>query len=71
LEKVILFESTRHAIRAEKILKEAGLAIKVIPTPRKYSSNCGVSISFSENEADRITALLKERAVPFSGPFDL
>lgn len=71
MEKVILFESTRHAIRAEKMLKEAGFKIKVIPTPRKYSSNCGVSIAFSESDSDKVTELLKEKAVPFSGPYDL
>jgi uncharacterized SAM-binding protein YcdF (DUF218 family) len=71
MEKVILFESTRHAIRAEKLLKEVGFKIKVIPTPRKYSSNCGVSISFPAEDAEKIAAYLKEKAVPFAGPLEL
>lgn len=71
LDRVILFESTRHAIRAERLLKAERIKIRVIPTPRKYSSNCGVSISFSAPDSDRIKQILKEKGVPFEGPYGL
>lgn len=71
MNRVILFDSTRFAIRAEKLLKEAGFKIKVIPTPRKYSSNCGVSIAFSQEDEEAILSLLNEKAVPLVGPYDL
>lgn len=71
LEKVLLFESTRYAIRAEKSLRSAGFNIKVIPTPRKYSSNCGVSIKFSKEAENEIIAYLQEHKLPFEGPYDL
>lgn len=71
MNKVILFDSTRFAIRAEKVLKEAGIKIKVIPTPRKYSSNCGVSIAFNETDQEKVASTLNEKAVPFKGPYDL
>lgn len=69
-ERVILFESTRFAIRAERMLKEAGIKIAVVPTPRKYSSNCGVSIAFQKEAEEDVKKVLKEKGVPFSGPFD-
>ena len=44
---VILFASVSYALRAEKILKDAGISFKLIPVPRHISSDCGVCIRFS------------------------
>ncbi|MBU0704449.1 MAG: DUF3343 domain-containing protein [Chloroflexi bacterium] len=41
---VILVHSTSHAIRAEKVLCRAGISCKLIPVPRRLSSDCGVCI---------------------------
>lgn len=41
---VILVHSTSHAIRAERVLKRAGLAVKLVPTPRHLSSDCGSAV---------------------------
>jgi hypothetical protein len=45
--QVVLFTSVSHALRAEKILKEAGIPFKLIPVPRHISSDCGVCLRFS------------------------
>jgi hypothetical protein len=52
---VILIRSTSHAVRAEKVLQEAGIRCKLIPVPRQLSSDCGVCIRILE--ADRGQAL--------------
>jgi hypothetical protein len=41
---VILFESVSSALHAEKILKAGGIAHKIIPVPKHFSSDCGVCI---------------------------
>ena len=41
---VILVRSTSHALRAEKVLAEAGIPCKLIPVPRHLSSDCGVCV---------------------------
>ena len=43
---VVLFHTTSAAMRAEKVLKNAGIAVKLIPTPRELSSDCGISARF-------------------------
>ena len=43
---VALFDSVSHVMKAEKILKAAGIAHKLIPVPRRISSDCGVCIRF-------------------------
>jgi len=51
---VALFYSTSLAIRAEKIAKDVGMDVKLIPTPRHLSSDCGVALRFSTKDKDAI-----------------
>jgi hypothetical protein len=52
---VILVYSTSYALRAEKVLAEAGISCKLIPVPRHLSSDCGVCVRIER--ADQETAL--------------
>lgn len=56
---VILFESISHALRAEKIVKAAGISCKLIPVPRQLSSDCGVCLRFTKDAHERIVTVLK------------
>ena len=56
---VILFESISHALRAEKIVKAAGISCKLIPVPRQLSSDCGVCLRFTKDVHERIETVLK------------
>lgn len=60
---VILFHTTSSAMRAEKLLIKEGAAIKLIPTPRQFSSDCGIALRFDWNCRDRITSVLEEARV--------
>jgi len=46
---VFLFPSVSYALKAEKILKAAGIAHKLIPVPRHISSDCGVCLRTAED----------------------
>jgi hypothetical protein len=64
---VVLFHSTTHAIRAEKVLTGAGLKIKMIPTPRQLSSDCGMALRFDQALEKRVAAVLAQERVPING----
>lgn len=57
---VVLFYTSSSAIKAEKVLKHQRLSVKLIPTPRELSSDCGVSLRFEINETDNVKVLLNE-----------
>ena len=60
---VILFNTTTSVMQAEKILLKADFVIKLIPTPREFSADCGISIRFDWDRNAQIKALLeKEKA---------
>jgi len=63
---IVLFETTQAVIKAEKILNEAGIKIKLIPVPRHISSNCGISILFDLNLIDKIKSILSEKNIHYS-----
>ncbi len=64
---VVLFYATSSALRAEKTLAKAGLAAKLIPTPRELSSDCGVALRFDGNQAERVRGLLESAHVEVAG----
>ena len=55
---VVLFHSTSGALMAEKLLKKAGIAYKIIPVPRHLSSDCGVCIRFLTQNASQVKKAL-------------
>ena len=60
---VILFHTTSSVLRAEKLLIKEGAAVKLIPTPRQLSTDCGIALRFDWNCRDRITSVLEEARV--------
>jgi hypothetical protein len=64
---VVLLHTTSAAFRAEKLLKAAGLAIALIPTPRQFSSNCGFALRFDWAAADQVRTLLAAARVETEG----
>ena len=63
---VILVHSTSHAIQVERVLTRAGLAAKLIPTPRHLSSDCGSAVRIAAAEQAAGTEALRAAGVPIS-----
>lgn len=43
-EVVLIFRGTHQVMSAEKQLKRAGVPMRLIPVPRRLSSDCGLAI---------------------------
>ena len=61
---VALFDSAQQTIRAEKALVRAGIAVKMIPTPRQISTDCGMALRFGRADEGRVAAALAENEIP-------
>jgi hypothetical protein len=53
------FKSVSHVIYAERLLKEAHVLNKIIPVPKKISSDCGVCIRFLPEKRDALESTVK------------
>jgi hypothetical protein len=63
---VILFHTSSAVLRAEKILLKEGFSIKLIPTPREFSSDCGVALRLDWAETTRAQEILESAHVEIS-----
>ncbi|HNW97482.1 MAG TPA: DUF3343 domain-containing protein [Bacteroidales bacterium] len=63
---ILIFESIHHVLKAEKILATNKISFDIIPTPKEFSSDCGMSVrvSFSE-DMEMIKSLLKKNNLNF------
>jgi len=55
---VILFFTSNHAFRAEKVLKDRGFIGKLVPVPRHLSSGCGVCLRIEQSVVEEVRTLL-------------
>ncbi|WP_305043170.1 DUF3343 domain-containing protein [Geoalkalibacter sp.] len=55
---VAIFHGIHRVMKAEKVLKQAGADILLIPTPRELSSDCGLALRFAPPEQERVLAVL-------------
>lgn len=65
LDGIITFFGSYHAMRAERVLAAAGLAVELIPGPRDLSPNCGVALAFSFQRREEAVAILGRQGVLF------
>ena len=68
---VVLFHTSSAALRAEKILRREKLPIKMIPTPRQFSSDCGVALRFEWRSEMRTRTLLESARVEIASVREL
>ncbi len=65
--RLLTFINTHTVIKAERILREEGVPLEVIPTPKSYSSECGMSLLVDESGIERALEVLKEGGVEVKG----
>ena len=50
----VLFFTSNHAFRAEKLLIRDGIVCKLVPVPRQFSSECGVCLRIEPDLSARV-----------------
>jgi len=67
MKQLVVFDSVHQAIRAEQKLKQQGLGVEMVPTPREISASCGQSLVVPEEELSAAREILLKEKVPFRG----
>lgn len=57
---VVTFQNTHEAMNGEKVAKENGLKVQVIPTPTYITKSCGISLKVTEDYIESIKKLVEE-----------
>jgi hypothetical protein len=64
---ILIFRGTHQVLSAEKRLKEGGVPLRLIPVPRRLTSDCGLAIRIPLDQRDRAREVLsRARLLPVS-----
>ncbi len=64
MEYILSFGSAHKALKAESVLKEAGLSFRLLPAPKSLAAHCDLVISVKDDLPASIEILRKGRAGP-------
>lgn len=60
---VAIFHSIHRVMKAEKVLKQAGAEILLIPVPRQLTSDCGLAIRYSPAAQATVEEILRREGL--------
>jgi hypothetical protein len=60
---VAIFNSIHRVMKAEKILKQAGIEILLIPVPRQLASDCGLAIRYAPEVQAGVEEILRREGL--------
>lgn len=63
---IVIFETSSAALRAESVIKASDLKCKLIPTPRKYSSDCGIALRFDWINKEEVISVMQGANIRFT-----
>lgn len=63
--RLLTFDTTHHALWAEQLAHENGLAAEVTPAPPESNAKCDLAIEFLRDEEDALLSILHEAGVEF------
>ena len=70
MKHVITLESVHFVMKAEKILRDEGISVRLVPTPREISSDCGMSLEVRGEPMDATRVLLEVRGCEITGTYE-
>ncbi|MGH7475751.1 MAG: DUF3343 domain-containing protein [Longimicrobiales bacterium] len=62
---ILLFDTTHHAIWAEQLASERGVAVQVISAPPGARARCDIALEVLPEQYERFAGVLQEARIPF------
>lgn len=56
---IAVFENARAVVKAEKLCREAGIAVAVVPQPAHMTSECGMALRIEPGDREHFFELMK------------
>lgn len=64
---VFSFQTVNHALVFEKMIKEEGIEVKLMPMPRQISTSCGTAARVSCDMEDKIKEICEKLGIETEG----
>jgi len=63
--RIIVFETTHHALWAEEVARELRLGVDVVPAPAASRAGCDLALEAIEEDVAALLEALRERGIVF------
>jgi hypothetical protein len=64
--RILVFDTTHHAMWAEELAREQGVAVEVVPAPEGVDAKCGMALEVLPDSLEDLQALLAKEGIPFT-----
>ena len=65
MNKILVFDTTHHAMWAEEVAREQGVAVEVVPAPEGVDAKCGMALEVLPESLNDLRAMLDKEGIPF------
>ncbi len=65
MTRVLVFDTTHHALWAEEVALARGLGVDVVPAPASAQAKCDLALAFLPEDETKLVAVLDGEGVPF------
>jgi tripartite-type tricarboxylate transporter receptor subunit TctC len=66
MNRILVFDTTHHAMWAEEIAREQGVAVEVIPAPEGVDAKCGMALEVIAEALDNFKEMLNKEGIPYT-----
>jgi len=64
MNRILVFDTTHHAMWAEEVARENGIAAEVVPAPPGTDAKCGLALEVLPGGFDELIPALEREGVP-------
>ena len=64
MNAILIFDTTHHAMWAEELARENGIAAEVVPAPEQAEAKCGLALEVLPDSIEQLTTVLDREGVP-------
>lgn len=65
MNRLITFDTAHHALWAEEVAKNAGVAAEVVPAPEHSDAKCGLALEVLPEGLDDLLAALDKEGITY------
>lgn len=65
MNRILVFDTTHHAMWAEEIAREQGVAVEVVPAPEGVDAKCGMALEVLPDSLESLQAALGKEGIPY------
>lgn len=65
MNKIMVFDTTHHALWAEDVARDRGFAVEVVPAPEGVDAKCGMALEVLEETFEELKAALAQEGIAF------